>query len=89
MIIPVRCFTCGKVIGHLYDKYKEECDKIDKEFKEQFQQSFSSENGYNVIKEEYNNIHPAYKNKILDNLGMNRLCCRRHMISHVNIIEKL
>ncbi len=22
MIIPVRCFTCGKVIGHLYDQYK-------------------------------------------------------------------
>jgi len=22
MIIPVRCFTCGKVIGGLYDEYK-------------------------------------------------------------------
>lgn len=22
MIIPVRCFTCGKVIGHLWEKYK-------------------------------------------------------------------
>lgn len=21
MIIPVRCFTCGKVIAHLYDEY--------------------------------------------------------------------
>jgi len=21
MIIPVRCFTCGKVIGHLYEEY--------------------------------------------------------------------
>ena len=21
MIIPVRCFTCGKVIGHLWDPY--------------------------------------------------------------------
>ncbi|MEM0065875.1 MAG: DNA-directed RNA polymerase subunit N [Sulfolobales archaeon] len=21
MIIPVRCFTCGKVIGHLWDEY--------------------------------------------------------------------
>ncbi len=24
MYFPVRCFTCGKVIGHLYEKYKEE-----------------------------------------------------------------
>lgn len=23
MIIPVRCFTCGKVIGNLWDKYNE------------------------------------------------------------------
>ena len=23
MIIPVRCFTCGKVIGNKYDKYLE------------------------------------------------------------------
>jgi DNA-directed RNA polymerase subunit N len=22
MIIPVRCFTCGKVIGHLYEEFK-------------------------------------------------------------------
>ena len=22
MIIPVRCFSCGKVIGHLYEAYK-------------------------------------------------------------------
>lgn len=21
MIVPVRCFTCGKVIGELYEKY--------------------------------------------------------------------
>ena len=23
MIIPVRCFSCGKPIGHLWDEYKE------------------------------------------------------------------
>lgn len=22
MIIPVRCFTCGKVLGHLWEDYK-------------------------------------------------------------------
>lgn len=24
MIIPIRCFTCGKPIGHLYEEYKKE-----------------------------------------------------------------
>ena len=23
MIVPVRCFTCGKPIGHLWEKFKE------------------------------------------------------------------
>ncbi|MEM5869741.1 MAG: DNA-directed RNA polymerase subunit N [Candidatus Aenigmatarchaeota archaeon] len=34
MIIPVRCFTCGKPIGHLWEEFKkrreagEDCGKI-------------------------------------------------------------
>ena len=27
MIIPVRCFTCGKPISHLWEKYKERTEK--------------------------------------------------------------
>ncbi len=27
MIIPIRCFSCGKPIGHLYEEYKERVDK--------------------------------------------------------------
>ncbi len=23
MIIPIRCFSCGKPVAHLYEKYKE------------------------------------------------------------------
>jgi DNA-directed RNA polymerase subunit N len=34
MIVPVRCFTCGKPIGHLWEEFKkrresgEDCGKI-------------------------------------------------------------
>jgi len=27
MIIPVRCFSCGKVVGHLYAEFKERVEK--------------------------------------------------------------
>jgi DNA-directed RNA polymerase subunit N len=27
MIIPVRCMSCGKPIGHLYEEYKERAEK--------------------------------------------------------------
>ncbi len=30
MIIPVRCFSCGKVIGENYEKFKERVDKGEK-----------------------------------------------------------
>lgn len=27
MLIPIRCWTCGKPIAHLWEKYKEKVDK--------------------------------------------------------------
>ena len=27
MIIPIRCFSCGKPIAHLYKKYKEQVEE--------------------------------------------------------------
>jgi len=27
MIIPVRCFTCGKPIGHLWEEFKKRVEK--------------------------------------------------------------
>ncbi|MCS7098883.1 MAG: DNA-directed RNA polymerase subunit N [Sulfolobales archaeon] len=30
MIIPVRCFTCGKVIGHLWEEYARRVSKGEK-----------------------------------------------------------
>ena len=59
MIIPVRCFTCGKIIGNKYDKYLEllQCDYTEGD--------------------------------ALDALGLRRYCCRRMLLTHVDLIEKL
>ncbi len=27
MMIPIRCMTCGKPVGHLYEKFKERVSK--------------------------------------------------------------
>ena len=27
MIIPIRCFSCGKPVAHLWEKYKERVEK--------------------------------------------------------------
>jgi DNA-directed RNA polymerase subunit N len=58
-MIPVRCFTCGAVIG---DKWE------------------------NFAKRVKNGEDPR---KILDSLGMTRYCCRRMLLSHVDIIDEV
>jgi len=30
MIVPVRCFTCGKVVGHLWEPFNERVKKGEK-----------------------------------------------------------
>jgi len=57
MIIPVRCFSCGKVIGDKWDEFKERTS---------------------------NGEDPK---KVLDDLGLDRYCCRRMLLSHVEIID--
>ncbi len=57
MIIPVRCFTCGKLIGDKWEIFSQRVRAGDR---------------------------PA---KVLDELGLRRYCCRRMMITHVEIID--
>ncbi len=59
MIIPVRCFTCGKVLGNKWEVYLDELMR-----------------GHSEC-------------QVLDNLGIMRYCCRRVMLTHVDLIGKL
>ncbi len=59
LLIPVRCFTCGAVIG---DKWEE--------FSRKVAQGESPE-------------------KVLDDLGVKRYCCRRMLLSHVDLIYQV
>lgn len=59
MIIPVRCFTCGKVIGNKWDLYLD------------------------LLQADYS------EGDALDALELFRYCCRRMLMTHVDLIEKL
>ncbi|KPJ00657.1 DNA-directed RNA polymerases I, II, and III subunit RPABC5 [Papilio xuthus] len=54
MIIPVRCFTCGKVIGNKWEAY------------------------LGLLQAEYT-----------EGTYCTRYCCRRMLLGHVDLIEKL
>lgn len=59
MIIPVRCFTCGKLIG---DKWEEFAKRV--------------KDGEDLA-------------HVLDSLEIDRYCCRRMLLSHVEVIDEV
>ena len=59
MIIPVRCFTCNKIVGNKWEIFLKE-----------------KEAGKEV-------------DLILNDLGLIRYCCRRMLLTHVEVIDKL
>jgi DNA-directed RNA polymerase I, II, and III subunit RPABC5 len=77
MIIPVKCFTCGKVIGNMYEYYLQEVRR------RQLEAGISQEDVVYLTK---NNVEKTIQGKVLDDLKLNKMCCRRHMLTHVDII---
>jgi DNA-directed RNA polymerase subunit N (RpoN/RPB10) len=71
MIIPVRCFTCGKVIADKWRYYEREVKEMDEKKK-----------GDGAVEE-----GDGAKAKLLDELGLTRICCRRHMIANVDVMD--
>lgn len=59
MIIPVRCYSCGKVISQHYDEFIKRKDKGES------------------------------PEKILDDLGLTRYCCRRMVFAHVDLMDEV
>ena len=57
MIIPIRCFSCGKPMAHLWEEYKERAAKGED------------------------------RKKIMDELGVERYCCRALLLGHVDLID--
>jgi len=59
MIIPVRCFSCGFLIG---DKWEDFATRV--------------KGGEDA-------------GKVLGSLGVKRYCCRRMLLSHVEVIDEI
>jgi DNA-directed RNA polymerase subunit N len=60
MMIPVRCFSCGQVVG---DKWEEFNERV--------------------------NVKKENPDKVLEDMGVKRYCCRRMLISHVELIDDI
>ena len=74
MIIPIRCMTCGKVLADKWNKYLELVKKLS-----------ADREGSNVLDVTADNIEKSPEGLALDQLKIIRYCCRKHMLSHVEL----
>ncbi len=59
MIIPIRCFSCGKPVAQLWESYKEKVEAGED------------------------------PKKVLDELKLERYCCRSLFLGHIDLLEKV
>ena len=76
MIIPVKCFTCGKVISNKYEYYKKEVRAL------KLSRSMEIDKVVYLTKEY---IDKTPEGEVLDKLKLTKMCCRRHLLTHVDI----
>ena len=76
MIIPVKCFTCGTLISSKY------CVYLDKVAQLKQQQGIKTDK-IQYLDEDH--MEKSIEGIVLDELKLNKQCCRRHMLTHVDV----
>jgi DNA-directed RNA polymerase I, II, and III subunit RPABC5 len=76
MIIPVKCFTCGEVIANKYRYYLEEVRK------RKLAKAMDVDKVI-YLTSEFRDKTP--EGEVMDDLGLTKMCCRRHLLTHVDI----
>lgn len=76
MIIPIKCFTCGEVLADKYRYYLEQVKS------KKMKRGIQNDTVLYLTKE---NTAKTPEGEVLDEIGLNKMCCRRHMLTHVDI----
>jgi len=77
MIIPIRCFTCGKLIAHFWEPYQAKLQKEIENYTEKYQEEIDDHTKLSI------------ESKILDEFKLTRYCCRRMLLANVDLCEKI
>ena len=76
MLIPVKCFTCGLVIGNKYRYYLRRVKQRKLE---------AGQDPDKIVYMTMGNMQKTIEGEVLDQIGIN-FCCRRHFLSHVDVL---
>ena len=77
MIIPIRCMNCGMVLADKWLFYVEKVKEL------------RGDNKVNTIYMDGKSVPDTPEFKVLQELGLKRYCCRKHMLTHVDLIDKI
>jgi DNA-directed RNA polymerase subunit N (RpoN/RPB10) len=89
MIIPVRCFTCSKVLADKWDYYVRRCKELEEEAKKKELLEGDSpvpkkDNEITLDKQHYDK---TIRQVVFEELQLDRICCRRMLLGHVDLID--
>lgn len=101
MIIPVRCFTCGKVMADKYDYYVQQVHLLSTSTSTPIATSTPISNkaahdkekvnekkkDTNKLADKHKHFDTLHTGQILDDMGLTRYCCRRHMLTTVDMMD--
>lgn len=79
MIIPIRCFTCNKLLADKWTYYKNKVEEYKKTHIEKKDDSI-----YDDLFDK-----PTIEKEVLNELGLTKMCCVRHMLTHRDIIDEM
>lgn len=75
MIIPIRCMNCGNILADKWLFYQQKVKEM--------------RGSTNPIYMDGKSIPDTAELKVLNHLGLKRYCCRKHMLTHVDLIDKI
>jgi DNA-directed RNA polymerase subunit N (RpoN/RPB10) len=81
MIIPIRCMSCGTVIADKWLYYK----KLILQRRGPSTRSDPEDRFYM----DGTSIPDTIELSVMKEVGLKRPCCRRHFLTHVDLIEKI
>lgn len=94
MLIPIRCFTCGKVLADKYDYYVRQVEALKlKTERAGGAKEKEKEKGKGKQAAAAPAPTPYFDtvktSGIMDDMGLTRYCCRRHMLGTVDMMETI
>lgn len=77
MIIPVRCMNCGKLLGDKWDYYQ-------RRLREKKGPGYAEPTCFDG-----KTIPKTPESEVYDELNLLRYCCKKTLLTHVDLIEKI